>query len=59
MQISATMNDGVGVVNVVDITVNGNQIYTTYVDASNILKVRTFFLSGNGTVIGTGATIVK
>lgn len=59
MQLSGTIQGVAGIVNVVDINIVGSQIYTTYVDASNNLKVRTYFLSGDGTLLGTVASIVK
>lgn len=56
MNVTATMNGQS--VTVVSVVPNGHQIAITYVDASQNLKVDVQYLSGNGTIIGTGATVV-
>jgi len=45
-------------VNIVNVEGNGSQIYVTYKDSSNNLKVDRLYLSGNGTIIGTSASII-
>lgn len=45
-------------VNVVDIDVNGHNIYVTYVDSASNLKTSITFFGGSPTVIGTSATII-
>ena len=56
MNVATTMNGQS--VNIVSIIPNGSQIYIAYKDSSNNLKVDTQYLSGNGTIIGTSASIV-
>lgn len=58
MNISATL-DGVGV-NIVDVDVNGNDIYVTFVDSTTKLIVTKKFLDPTSvyTTIATSATIV-
>jgi hypothetical protein len=58
MNVSATDSNG-NKVNFVNVIPNGCQVYTVYVDSSSNLKVDRIFLSGNGDIIGTGASIIS
>lgn len=57
MKVTATINGAN--VTVVSIVPNGHQIAVAYIDASQNLKVNTYFLSGNNTLLGTGAVSVS
>jgi hypothetical protein len=57
MNISALNSAGESV-NIVSIVPNGCQIYVSYLDSSNNLKVDRLFLSGNNDIIATSASIV-
>ena len=57
MNISALNSAGESV-NIVSIVPNGHNIYFSYIDSDNTLKTDQVFLSGNGTVVATSASIV-
>ena len=57
MNISAVDQSG-NSINIVNVEGNGSQIYVTYTDSSNNLKIDRLYLSGNGTIIGTAASII-
>lgn len=56
MNISATYNGEM--VNIVDIDVNGHNIYVTYVDSMSNLKSSITYFGGSPTIIATSATII-
>lgn len=55
MNVTATINGST--VTVVEAIGNGSNVYISYIDSSNNLKVDRLFLSGSGTIIGTNATV--
>jgi hypothetical protein len=55
MNVTATINGSA--VTVVEVIGNGNQIYVSYIDESQNLKVDRLFLSGSNTIVGTNASV--